>query len=155
MNPVTSNTIYLDTSVIGGYFDPQFTRYTRKFWKQIETGQIQPITSILVEDEVSGAPLQVQELFAKTFSEPESIVEFTAEMEALAELYLKHKIVSRQYSEDAGHVAACSVLHIEYLASWNYKHLANAYRNKAFNGVNLLHGYPKVTILNPSELLQP
>ena len=52
-------------------------------------------------------------------------------MEDLAELYLKHKIVSRRYSQDAGHVAVCSVERIEYLASWNYKHLANAYRNKA------------------------
>jgi predicted nucleic acid-binding protein len=152
---VTPAIIYLDTSVIGGYFDPQFIRYTREFWKQIEADLIRPVTSILVEEEIAGAPPQVRDLFHQAFTDPEAIFDFTAEMEVLAELYLKHKIVSRQYSQDAGHVAICSVERIEYLASWNYKHLANVYRNKAFNGVNLLHGYPEVTILNPSELLQP
>ncbi len=147
--------IYLDTSVIGGYFDPQFVRYTREFWSQIRKGLIRPVTSILVEEEIAGAPPNVRDLFTRTFTDPEVVFDFTVEMENLAELYLKHKIVSRQYSQDAGHVAVCSVERIEYLASWNYKHLANAYRNKAFNGVNLLHGYPEVTILNPSELLQP
>jgi hypothetical protein len=107
------------------------------------------------EEEIAGAPPNVRDLFARTFTDSEAVFDFTSEMEDLAELYLKHKIVSRRYSQDAGHVAVCSVERIEYLASWNYKHLANAYRNKAFNGVNLLHGYPEVTILNPSELLQP
>jgi hypothetical protein len=45
------------------------------------------------------------------------------------------------YEDDAFHLATCTVARIDFLVSWNFKHLANARREAGFNAVNVLHGY--------------
>ena len=42
---------------------------------------------------------------------------------------------------------------IEYLVSWNFRHLVNVERERGFNAVNLLQGYRTVRIVSPLELI--
>jgi hypothetical protein len=53
------------------------------------------------------------------------------------------------------HAAVCTVARIEYLVSWNFKHLANVRRESGFNAVNLLQGcrYPSLRIVAPTFLI--
>ena len=146
-------TLYLDTSVIGGYFDEEFRDATRELWRQSERGLYQLMASILVEDELVESPKEVRDLFEKTFFEEESILDFSREMDDLAKLYLQQNVVPQKYADDAGHVAVCTVARIDYLVSWNFKHLVNVRREAGFNAVNLLQGYPSVRILSPLELI--
>ena len=50
-------------------------------------------------------------------------------------------------------MAVCTVAQIEYLVSWNFRHLVNVEREKGFNAVNLLQGYRTLRIVNPLELI--
>ena len=59
----------------------------------------------------------------------------------------------RRLADDARHAAVCTVAQIDFLVSWNFKHLVNVSRETAFNGVNLLRGYRAVRIVNPLELI--
>ncbi len=55
---------------------------------------------------------------------------------------------------DALHVAACVFHGVDYLVSWNYKHLANVNRESRINAVNLSNGYNKpIRIITPLELM--
>ena len=144
--------LYLDTSVIGGYFDDEWKEPTRELWRQMEAGQYQFLTSGVTIDELTAAPQRVRELFARTFP-PEAILGVTAEMEGLAAAYMSHHILPPKYTDDARHVAACTVARIEYLVSWNFRHLVNVEREKGFNAVNLLQGYRNIRIVNPLELI--
>ena len=144
--------LYLDTSVIGGYFDDEWRDPTRELWRQMEAGQYRFLTSEVTIDELTAAPERVRELFARTFP-PEAIVGVTAEMENLAAAYMSHHILPPKYSDDARQVAACTVAQIEYLVSWNFRHLVNVEREKGFNAVNLLQGYRSIRIVNPLELI--
>ena len=67
--------------------------------------------------------------------------------------YLKAGVVSAKFADDARHVALCTVHRINYLVSWNFRHLVNVRREAGFNAVNLLQGYPPVSIVNPKELI--
>jgi predicted nucleic acid-binding protein len=144
--------IYIDTSVIGGYFDDEFQAETRRLWSLRKKSQFHFTTSILTLEEILTAPTQVQELFAKTFDE-DSILPSSFEAEELARAYMERGVVPTKYFEDAQHVAICTLARINCLVSWNYKHLANLQRENAFNGVNLLHGYAQVRILCPTSLI--
>ena len=144
--------IYIDTSVIGGYFDDEFAKETRRLWTLGKKSIYRFKTSIITLEEIGNAPEQVRRLFAKTFSE-ESILPDSAEAEQLASAYLEHEVVPAKYSDDARHVAICTLSRIPCLVSWNFKHLANLRRENAFNGVNLLHGYAQVRIVSPSLLI--
>ena len=54
--------LYLDTSVIGGYFDAEFMADTRVLWRLREAGRFNFFTSRLVFQEITGAPPRVREL---------------------------------------------------------------------------------------------
>jgi hypothetical protein len=82
-----------------------------------------------------------------------ALLPLSGEADALASAYLAHKVVPRDYGDDALHVAVCSIAHIGYLVSWNFKHLANVRREAGFNAVNRLQGYPSVRIVSPTLLI--
>ena len=144
--------LYLDTSVIGGYFDPAFMADTRALWRLGEQGQYRFVSSQIVVREIQSAPKRVKELMRANFHEQEVLV-LTEEAKQLAGIYLAQKIVPAGCADDARHVAICCVARLDYLVSWNFKHLANLRREAGFNAVNLLQGYPPVRIVAPTFLI--
>ncbi len=145
--PVPS--LYLDTSVIGGYFDDEWKDATQELWRQMEAGRYQFLTSAVTADELSTAPGRVRTLFADTFP-AQALLGITVESERLAAAYMERHILPPRYTDDARHVA---VTQLEYLVSWNFKHLVNVERENGFNAVNLLPGYRPIRIVNPLELI--
>jgi len=65
--------LYLDTSVLGGYFDEEFQEATRELWRQQKTGKYRFVTSLVVDRELMGAPENVRELYGVTF-QPDSLL---------------------------------------------------------------------------------
>lgn len=47
-------TLYLDTSILGGYFDDEFQEVTRHLWRERDEGEF--LTSALVAQETVAAP---------------------------------------------------------------------------------------------------
>ena len=146
-------TLYLDTSVIGGYYDAEWMQDTRELWRQAKEGNWKLVTSVITERELLAAPLAVRDLFEETFPNAEVLLPETGEADDLAHEYLKASVVSERYADDAMHVAICTVHRINFLVSWNFRHLVNVQREAGFNAVNLLQGYPMVSIVNPKELI--
>jgi len=150
--PMHALALYLDTSVLGGYFDAEFLADTRALWRLREAGRFRFVSSQLVIGEIAGAPERVRALMQTGFA-VEDVLAINEEMEALAAAYLGQKVVPAGYADDAQHVAVCSVARLDYLVSWNFKHLANVRREAGFNAVNLLQGYPPVRIVAPTFLI--
>jgi len=144
--------LYLDTSVIGGYFDDEWSGPTQELWRQMEAGRYRFLNSLVTAEEMRNAPERVRDLFADTFP-AEALLDITPESECLAAAYMERHILTPKYTDDARHVAICTVSQIEYLVSWNFKHLVNVEREKGFNAVNLLQGYRSLRIVNPLELI--
>ena len=149
---VRTPTLYLDTSILGGYFDDEWKEPTRELWRQMEAGQWRFQSSTIAFDELTNAPGTVRELFRETF-EPGALVVVTPEMEHLAARYVEQSVITPKYTDDARHVAVCTVEKLDFLVSWNFRHLVNVQREAGFNAVNLLHGYQTVRIVNPLELI--
>jgi predicted nucleic acid-binding protein len=153
MNPAMhALSLYLDTSVIGGYYDAEFMADTRALWRLKEAGRFRFVSSELVIDEIAGAPERVRELMRTSFA-AEDVLDVSVEMEDLAAAYMAQKVVPAGFADDAQHVAVCSVARLDYLVSWNFKHLANVRRESGFNAVNVLQGYPSVRIVAPTFLI--
>jgi hypothetical protein len=70
------------------------------------------------------------------------LVENSAEAAALADAYLKAKVVRRVARVDALHVATASVARADVLVSWNFGDIVQLKRIRGFHAVNLAHGYP-------------
>jgi hypothetical protein len=72
--------------------------------------------------------------------------------EDLAAEYLKAGIFPSKYGLDAQHAAIASVNRIEYLASWNFKHLVKVATRRQISLVNSFKGYGNLEIVAPAEL---
>ena len=75
-------------------------------------------------------------------------------IDTLADLYISEGIIPAKKRLDAMHVA-CAVLHkIDYLVSWNYRHLANVNKEKRIISLNFTYNYlHPLRIITPLELL--
>jgi hypothetical protein len=71
----------------------------------------------------------------------------------LAEKYMEQKIVSKNYYSDALHIAVATVIGVDVLVSWNFKHIVNLDKIKLFNSVNLREGYNMLEIRTPREVI--
>jgi hypothetical protein len=61
--------------------------------------------------------------------------------------------VPRKAGEDALHIAAAAVHGVDYLLTWNCKHIANATMRQAIERLCRQAGYEPPVICTPEELM--
>jgi len=145
--------IYIDTSVVGGFFDEEFKDPTQRLFKRLEDNEVRFVISDLLELELIQAPKHVNELLLKYPSDRFERVELTDEVMLLADKYITEKVVGRTSLEDCRHIALATINRVDVLASWNFKHIVNLDRIKGYNSVNLTQGYLTIEIRTPQELI--
>jgi hypothetical protein len=145
--------IYIDTSVVGGYFDEEFEEATRLLFDRLDKNEIIFIISDLLDLELLNAPTNVRELLHNYSADKFHRIELTEEAIKLAEHYIIEKVVGQTSLEDCRHIALATINRVDVLASWNFKHIVNLDRIKGYNSVNLKLGYPMIEIRSPKDLI--
>ncbi len=146
--------IYIDTSVIGGYFDEEFKEPTRQLFERLEKQEIIFVVSDLLDLELTFAPEKVKHLLHNYLPEYFERINLTEEAIELANVYIKERVVGITSLEDCRHIALATINKVDVLASWNFKHIVNLERIKGYNSVNLRKGYPMLEIRSPKDLLR-
>ncbi|MFH1112846.1 MAG: type II toxin-antitoxin system VapC family toxin [Pseudomonadota bacterium] len=72
----------------------------------------------------------------------------------LAEALVNEGPIPREYGEDALHIALCAVNGIDFLVTWNCRHLANAFLRRNIEAVVEARGYRCPVICTPEELME-
>lgn len=145
--------IYIDTSVIGGCFDEEFSAWSKKLFDEFRAGSKIAVVSDLTRRELEGAPNNVKAILSTL---PETSIEnvfLSDEAETLASSYVENQVVGIKHIADAQHIAIASVEKVDVLVSWNFQQIVNLNRIHAFNAVNLKHGYLILEIRSPREVL--
>jgi hypothetical protein len=145
--------VYLDSSVVGGCFDEEFSGDSRSLFEMAERGEIALIISDLLAAELEQAPERVAALLREIDPEHLETVETTEEAESLRDEYLKDQVVGPTAREDALHVAIATVARADLIVSWNFKHIVHYERIRKFNAVNLRLGYTPLAIHSPTEVV--
>ena len=146
--------IFIDNSVIGGYYDKEFEEASRKLFDRIIAKDFMVYFSEVNETELSLAPKRVREVQNLIPADCYRYIELDNESRSLAEAYIKEKALKRTSMNDAFHIALASVNRLDCLISWNFKHIVNYDRIKLFNSVNMKLGYPVIDIRTPLEFLK-
>lgn len=145
--------IYIDTSVIGGCEDNEFSEHSVRLMACFGRGDFILVVSDLTVQELAAAPGDVREHLA---SVPEAYIEtlrLDAESRELAEAYIVAGVITAKMRADAQHIAIATVARVDVLVSWNFKHIVNLPRIHGYNSVNLRRGYPILEIRSPREVL--
>ncbi len=146
--------IYIDTSVFGGYFDPEFELQTKPFFETILTQGTIILISEIIELEIYKAPEHIVALFESLPEQLVERVELTDEARQLAETYITEKVVGRTSMADCQHIALATISKADVLVSWNFKHIVNLERIRGYNSINFREGYQMTEIRTPNEIFR-
>ena len=80
------------------------------------------------------------------------LVSLTEEQDILAQRYIQEGALTTKYESDAQHIAIATILKVDSLVSWNFKHMVNFFRIKQYNSINLKFGYTEIDIRTPKEV---
>ena len=82
------------------------------------------------------------------------ILTISAAAESLAEMLVSNGPIPPEYAEDALHIAVAATNGVDYLVTWNCKHLANAAHRHRIEVLVESAGYACPIICTPEELME-
>lgn len=151
--------VYIETSVVS-YLSARPSRnilatawqqITRQWWEKKRAG-FELFTSELVLTEASkGDADAVQRRIEKLQDIPD--LEITDDVVTLAKKLVKDGALPREAMDDAMHIAVAAVHGVDYLLTWNYRHLDNAEKKPLVRSVCAVEGYRCPEICTPQELM--
>jgi predicted nucleic acid-binding protein len=145
--------IYIDTSIVGGFFDIEFEKETKLLFQRLENNEVTFVLSTVLGKELENAPLQVKNLLDNYDENSFERVDLTDEAKELANKYIAENVVGETSLDDCRHIALATINNVDVLASWNFKHIVNLTRIRGYNAVNLKNGYATIEIRNPKDLI--
>ena len=146
--------IYIDTSVVGGFFDDEFKETTIKLFERLEKQELIFVVSDLLDLELIEAPKYVKELLLRYPASYFERISLTEEALKLADTYITEKVVGHASLTDCRHISLATINKVDVLASWNFKHIVNLDKIKGYNSINLRLGYSILEIRSPKELIK-
>jgi hypothetical protein len=144
--------IYVDTSIIGGCCDPEFEVWSKSLLADFSSGKFELLLSVLTDAEIRKAPKAVKTTYLQFRKCTKAVVKLSPEVIGLAEAYLDHKILPRNYASDARHIALATIAGADVLVSWNFRHIVHFEKIQKFNAVNIEFGYKPILIYSPREV---
>ncbi|MBF0337777.1 MAG: PIN domain protein [Nitrospirae bacterium] len=145
--------VYVDTSVIGGCLDDEFSMWSNALLKEFSSKIKIAVVSDLTLQELEEAPHEVKQVLQHIPLGSIEYVFLSNEAILLADAYIKHNVVNKKHIVDAQHIAIATVEMVHVLVSWNFKQIVNLDRIRKFNAVNLMQGYHFIEIRSPVEVL--
>jgi len=152
-------TVYLETSFISylvarpsGDLVVAAHQKTSQDWWSGRRQQFSCYVSQVVIDEASaGDPVEAQRRLAVITSL--AALTITPGGEALTQAILSSGVLPPFAARDAAHVAVAAFHGVDYLLTWNCKHLANAQIMRKIESVCRASGYRMPIICTPDELM--
>jgi len=154
-----SETVYIETSVIG-YLTARSTKNlviagnmetTREWWQNRRNYFVLYISQVVLDEVAKGdaeIALKRLEILNGLF-----LVELNQAVRDLSSQFLMRSNLPPKAPDDAVHIAAATVHGLDYLLTWNCKHIANAQIQRKLAEISFDLGYELPIICTPYELL--
>jgi predicted nucleic acid-binding protein len=151
--------VYLDTSVISFYFaedSPEKMAITRNFFDgKLANGSYEICLSETTVSELSDCtnPELQKKLLGLVKKLPAKVYTLTEEVNQIAKEFVDEGYIPAKYQEDAIHLAFAILLSVDYIVSWNFKHIVRPKTRKAVKIIALKEGFKEIEIITPEEVV--
>lgn len=150
--------VYIETSVIS-YLTARPSRdvltTTRQAitleWWQTKRHKYDVFISVLVEKEISFGDSSAAEQRIKAVASIQSVA-ISPAAQIIATNLIAAKALPSNCVEDAMHIAIAAVQEIDYLLTWNFKHINNAETKSLIAKIVATNGYVCPIFCSPEEL---
>ena len=153
-------TVYLETTIIGylamrvsGVLRIAANQQTTRDWWDNHRASFDLVVSRFVVDECSdGDPVAAQERLA--YLEGIPLLEISDDVNALATSLVAGVPLPEKAAIDALHISVAAVNGVEYLLTWNCKHIANPSMRPQIESICRDMGFEPPVICTPQEMLE-
>ena len=146
--------VYLDTSVISALFDdrnPERKSLTESFFKEIDNYKV--YVSDFTIAEIEKTPNNEIRNKMKDEISQFSLLTISDEIEELTQKILQSNAINKAYSEDAYHIAIAIINKMDFLLSWNFRHIVRKKTKDIIRMITTLNNLRQIEIITPAELL--
>jgi len=126
---------------------------TRQWWDAADA-RFDLVASQLVIDEASGGNKNASQARIAALAHV-VLLDATDEALLLAQQLVQSGAIPEKAAEDAAHIAIAVTNGVEYLVTWNCRHIANAVMRPKIEAICLASGYEPTIICTPEELMEP
>ena len=149
-------TFYLETSVWGSLARKQprdRKQVVQRLLRLLDGARGTCAISDVVIGEIQDAdPTDVAEIRRHLDATHHLVYPISEPMESLARAYIAAGVLPEGREAEAMHVAAATCLGLDYLVSWNHRHMTRPMKRVQYESVNRLHGYLRTPLIcNPFE----
>lgn len=154
-----SETVYIETSILG-YLTARSTKnlilaanieVTRDWWEFRRKTFTIYISQAVLNEVALGDPEIASRRLALIQDFP--LLELNRDVRDLASQFLSRSNLPSKASVDAIHIAAATIHGMDYLLTWNCKHIANAQIQRKLADISFDFGYELPILCTPYELL--
>ncbi len=149
--------VYIETTIPSFYVDTRTTpiargwqEVTRRWWRQRSRYAL--CTSRFVHAELQLAP-DYKASGAIDLIQGIPVLDAPPDLERIIARYFREKLMPADAGGDAAHLAIASFYSVDYLLTWNCRHLANANKARHIAAVNKKLGLAVPAIVTPLTLL--
>ena len=156
MNP----TVYVETSVVSyltarpsrDVVSAAYQEVTREWWRSAPSRFVLYVSAFVMSEARIGDPEAARARLEILGTLP--LLDATGPAVELTGKLLDQGVVPRNAAEDAAHIAIAAANGVDYLVTWNFRHIANATVRSRIEEVCRRSGYGPPVICTPSELVE-
>jgi len=150
--------IYIETSVVSYYIADISENITvaahqlatKRMWEKLQS------YSVYISDTVIGEASKGDELLANqrlSAMSEFSVLPVDNAVKSLAKLFLSQKVIPEKCPEDALHIAVAAINNIDFIITWNFKHINNPFIIKRIEKIIQDSGYFVPVMCSPEEFI--
>lgn len=154
-----SETVYIETSILG-YLTARSTKnlivaanmeITRDWWEFRRSAFVLYTSEAVLDEAAQGDPAVAAQRLELLRDFP--LLALNQAVQGLATQFLARSSLPVKAKVDAIHIAAATVHGMDYLLTWNCKHIANAQIQSKLAEISLDSGYVLPILCTPNELM--
>jgi hypothetical protein len=150
--------VYIETTIPSYYYETRkdvralaWQAITREWWSTYRRYYYALCSEmVILELEHGSHPEQRKKLSLMTSIER---LAYLPIIDDIVEMYVTHKLMPREFAGDGYHLAYASYYGIDFLMTWNCRHLANPNKFQHLHVINSRLGLSTPVICTPEQLL--
>ena len=149
--------IFLETTIFNFYYAddaPDKRDATITLFEEIKNGVYEPFTSLYVIEELLEANEPKQSNMIKLIRNYSvEVLAYSDEAERLADRYIKEGIIPADHRSDAIHIATTTVNGLDFIISYNFRHIVKEKTIRMVEAINILENYRKIGVYTSEEII--
>ena len=152
-----AQSVYIETTVYSFYHDERsgsaWRREITRDWWRAEKRRFDVCTSAFVVDELN-APVYPNWRKTTALARATAQLEVVEDIAGIVSVYLEQHVMPADDAGDAAHLAIASYHGVDYLLTWNCRHIANANKFAHIREVNRRLGLLTPELVTPEQLFE-